>query len=133
MKFAEGFLFEYPGLPSVSVCYIKTNDYFFSGHVGLPIILAMESRKLGFKFMPYICWIIALIEFIILTLVRTHYIIDLITGIIVAHYIFIIIDEYILEENKINFVNSISSVRKWFNKDSSNDINVVRPLEIIIK
>ena len=45
--------------------------------------------------MFYLSCITVVIEFIILTLARTHYIIDLITGMIFAHYVYILVDEYI--------------------------------------
>ena len=45
MRYPDGFLWSYPGLPSLAVSYFKTNDFFFSGHVGMPIIVACELFK----------------------------------------------------------------------------------------
>jgi len=34
MKFPEGYIWEYPGFPSLTVPYGRTNDFFYSGHIG---------------------------------------------------------------------------------------------------
>jgi hypothetical protein len=95
MKFADNFLWKNPGIPSISVSYFPTNDYFFSGHVGLPALIALECRKLGFRKIMYLAIFTIFVEAFTLHVARAHYCIDLITGVIVAHYIFIITDKYI--------------------------------------
>ncbi len=95
MKFTEGFLWDYPGIPSVAVSYLKTNDYFFSGHIGMPLIMGLEARKHKLNYIFYFALAAILVEGSILILVRVHYIIDLITGLICAHYIYNLMDEYI--------------------------------------
>lgn len=34
MRYPEGYLWDYPGFPSLVVPYGKTNDFFYSGHIG---------------------------------------------------------------------------------------------------
>jgi hypothetical protein len=128
MKYPQGFIWEYPGLPSLAVSYLKTNDFFYSGHCGLPIIAACEffaHRKylLGF-FSIFGC----VVEFIVMTIMRGHYIIDLIFGIITAHYFFIIVDRFIYiidnsyftlkEREKISKKNSIQNLKKSLEEKS---------------
>jgi hypothetical protein len=95
MKFADNMLWRYPGFPSIGVSYLMTNDYFFSGHVGLPVIIALESKKLGYNKMVYLAIFTIFVEAITLHISRMHYCIDLITGVIAAHYIYIFGDKYI--------------------------------------
>ena len=44
MKFPEDWFWDDPGVPSIVVGYLRTNDFFFSGHVGMPIINAFEFK-----------------------------------------------------------------------------------------
>lgn len=95
MRYPDGFLWSYPGIPSLAVSYLKTNDFFYSGHVGLPIIVACEFFKHQKKYLAFYAIFGCIVEFIVMIIMRGHYIIDLIFGIITAHYIFIMVDKYI--------------------------------------
>ena len=95
MKYADNIIWKYPGIPSISVTYLITNDYFFSGHVGLPTLAALECRKLGYRKIMYLAIFTIFVEAFTLHVSRLHYCIDLITGVIVAHYIYIFTDKYI--------------------------------------
>jgi hypothetical protein len=102
MRYPDGFLWSYPGIPSLAVSYLKTNDFFYSGHVGLPIIVACEFFKLKKTFFGFYAIFGCIVEFIVMIIMRGHYIIDLIFGIITAHYIFMMVDKYIyLLDNSI--------------------------------
>lgn len=58
MPYAPGFFWPYPDFPSLVVAYGRTNDYFYSGHVGFAVTLALEYRDLGYRkwsISSYIC------------------------------------------------------------------------------
>ncbi len=95
MKYPEGYLWEYPGFPSLTISYLKTNDFFFSGHVGFPIIIAMECHNLGKSFMVIFCFLTCGIEAFTMIVTRGHYCIDLITGMIFSHYVYILVEKHI--------------------------------------
>lgn len=116
LKFPEGFIWDYPGLPSLAVSYLKTNDFFFSGHVGLPILAACELFKNKKNSLGYFALFGCIVEFIVMTIMRGHYIIDLIFGIITAHYVFIIVDKYIhlLDNSILSFKEPTHLGRKSF-------------------
>jgi hypothetical protein len=95
MKYPDGYMWNYPGLPSLTVSYLKTSDFFYSGHTGLPIILACEFLKYKKVNWAYFSLFGCLFEFLIMILMRGHYIIDLVFGIITAHYFYIIVDRYV--------------------------------------
>ena len=40
----SGFLWSDPGIPSITVPYHDTNDFFFSGHVGASVIYLLEFK-----------------------------------------------------------------------------------------
>lgn len=95
MKYPEGYLWENPGFPSLTISYLKTNDFFFSGHVGFPIIIAMECQNLGKTLMSIFCFITCAVEAFTMIVTRGHYSIDLLTGLIVSHYVYIIVEKHI--------------------------------------
>ena len=42
MKKPAGYIWEYPGFPSLVVPYGPTNDFFYSGHMGGSVISTLE-------------------------------------------------------------------------------------------
>ena len=93
MKMPQGFYWEYPGFYSLTVPYGWTNDFFFSGHIGAcalcmlefwPSKWRMESRS------KCIMWGISLLslfaQIFVMLVTRGHYTIDLIAGLVFAHY-----------------------------------------------
>jgi hypothetical protein len=93
--YPDGFLWEYPGFPSIAVCYKKTNDFFFSGHAGLPILTMLEWRNEGKTWMMVFSIFTVVIESSMMIFARAHYIIDLLSGMIFAHYIFRTVSDYV--------------------------------------
>ena len=94
MKYPNGYLWAYPGFPSLVVPYLKTNDFFFSGHVGLPIIAGLEFKEQKLLGMFYFCLFSSFFELVTMIILRGHYTIDLIAGLIFAHYSHLIADKY---------------------------------------
>lgn len=86
MARSEGYLFSDPGIPSFTVPYHDTDDFFFSGHVGTCIIWMLENFSQGKRGMGFLCFFIMIFQWIYLTAIRGHFIIDLITGLMVAHF-----------------------------------------------
>jgi len=103
MSFPDGYIWDYPGFPSVMVSYLKTNDFFYSGHVGLPILMMCEFQILKRYYMFGFCILTFFIESFTMLATRGHYTIDLITGAIFAHYIFQNIEKNIHYFDRITF------------------------------
>ena len=82
----EGFNWTNPGVPSFTVPYHDTNDFYFSGHIGATTIYAVEYYAHDFMCPFWLCIVIGMFEWVFLTVSRTHYVIDLITGLCVAHW-----------------------------------------------
>ena len=82
----KGFAWYDPGMPALSVPYHDTNDFYYSGHVGTCIIYIFEFFLNGPICMGYTVTFIMINQWILLWLLRTHYIIDLVTGALIAHW-----------------------------------------------
>jgi len=92
MKFPDDYVWGHPGLFSLSVAYAPANDFFFSGHCGMCTICLIHFRRTGRKLMQKISLFAIVYQFFTLLVTRAHYFIDLVVGIIIAHYIYLIFD-----------------------------------------
>lgn len=81
---SEGILYSYPGLPSVTISYFDTNDFYFSGHVGSCTIYTMELIALGWSKMGNVGMTIIINQWLFLTFTRSHYVIDMVSAVIVG-------------------------------------------------
>ena len=90
MRFPEGHVFVSPGFPSLTITYAKTSDFFFSGHVGFATFSALENRY--YENYPLMCLSIVtvIVESFTMIVTRGHYSIDIISGIVFSHYIWIV-------------------------------------------
>jgi len=94
MRFPEGYLWDYPGFYSLSVPYARTNDFFYSGHVGCAMLCSLEWKANGYKKMFYYSLLTMICQTILMIVVRGHYSIDLFVGLIIAHYYWILSEKY---------------------------------------
>ena len=120
MKFPDGYLWEYPGFPSMFISYLKTNDFFFSGHVGLAVLQMCEFDKLKKYNWVLISFFILLLEFFTMIVLRGHYTVDIFAGIIIAHYSFIIADRYIYIVDDYMEINKLEIDEKEVNEKKNN-------------
>jgi hypothetical protein len=93
-KIPDGYLWDYPGFPSITITYFRSNDFFFSLPVGFLVICALECWKVRNYYLFSFAIVSTLLEIITRISLRGNYIIDLLSAITIAHYIFIIADEY---------------------------------------
>eukprot|EP00742_Colponemidia_sp_Colp-10_P002050 GILJ01002190.1.p1 GENE.GILJ01002190.1~~GILJ01002190.1.p1 ORF type:complete len:340 (-),score=34.15 GILJ01002190.1:193-1212(-) len=89
MKFPKGYSWGYPGFPSLAVPYAATSDFFYSGHVGFAVICSLELRAQGFTSAYIFGMLVVVLEAFTMIVLRGHYTIDLIAGLIFGHYFFI--------------------------------------------
>jgi hypothetical protein len=99
-------LWTYPGFPSLVNSYSKTTSYYYYGAVGFSIICALEFYKYKFKVMMWFALFSVLLQASVLVGVRGHYLIDVITGVIIAHYCFMI-SELIIDEVEVKMYENI--------------------------
>ena len=124
-KFPEMFLFLDPGFFSFAVAYQETPDFFYSGHVGVSFIISYYLRKFGFLRFHYFGCFVTCTQFFTMITLRGHYSIDLVFGLLFAHY-FIIISGFL----SIYF-------DKYFNifgyKDNKDEQNSNKKIEMKLK
>ena len=82
-----GFLWSYPGIISLTVPYFDTNDFYFSGHVGSTTIYASEYLAMKYHKMAGLLIFIVADVWVSLTFLRTHYIIDFLSGYVYARIV----------------------------------------------
>jgi hypothetical protein len=93
MPFPSNYNFSYPGFPSISVPYGITNDFFWSGHVAIPLICGLEvyyndyNKRRNLYFLLF-CIFTSLFETLMMLSLSGHYTVDLIFGVIFSIYIF---------------------------------------------
>jgi hypothetical protein len=107
IKFPDGYIYSNPGFPSLTVSYFYTNDFFYSGHIGLPILLFLENKSKGRgNIICGFCILVFIIEFYSMLITHGHYSIDLIAAILIAYYSY-----KLCERKNINF-NKIFALRR---------------------
>jgi len=102
MRFPTNYIWGSPGFFSITVPYAPANDFFFSGHLGLCTICFIYFKRKNITAMKYFSLITIFLEFFVLLVTRAHYFIDLVIGIVVAHYFYLIgdwIQEYFDKKN----------------------------------
>lgn len=83
----EGWLWLENGWPSIMIAYHDCNDFYYSGHVGISTTLIYQIWGLGRKKQAVFFIFVMLNEWFMLTFLRTHYIIDLVAGLIAPLYL----------------------------------------------
>lgn len=87
MGFPEGHIFDDPGFPSLTVTYLKSSDFFFSGHVGFALFGVLDSRLNGNRFMTTLSCVSVIVECVTMLVTRGHFVIDIIAGLVFSHYV----------------------------------------------
>ena len=49
MRYPDGYLWDFPGFYSITVPYGRTNDFYYSGHVGCCVIQYCEFKAHGWN------------------------------------------------------------------------------------
>lgn len=92
--FPHGFWWYNPGFPSLVVPYGRGSDFFFSGHIGFVTICTTQWIRNKKPWMIAFCVIGGIYTAFILLSYQVHYSIDIFTGIIFAHWSYIMIESY---------------------------------------
>ena len=75
-----------PGITAFTVPYDDTDDYYYSGHLGSLVVWGCEYYNQGYRCMTIYCALLVVLMWGFLTLMRVHYFIDLISGVMIAHW-----------------------------------------------
>jgi hypothetical protein len=94
MRYPDGYLWDFPGFYSITVPYGKTNDFFFSGHIGCCLINYCEYKAQGWNKMARFSFLTMILQFSLMIFLRGHYVVDLISGIVFGHYFWLLGEKY---------------------------------------
>ena len=94
MRYPEGYLWDFPGFYSITVPYGKTNDFYYSGHVGCCLICFLEYKANGWNKFAYFSLFTLIFQGTLMICLRGHYSIDIFGGLVFAHYIWMIAERY---------------------------------------
>lgn len=94
-RFPENGVWDHPGIPSLSVPYGLTNDFYYSGHCGFMVMMSMEHFKMGNKKLPIFLLISVFYVAFVLIASRIHYTIDIPIGMLAGYYSHYITNYYI--------------------------------------
>jgi hypothetical protein len=94
VQYPDGYNWGYPGVMSIFVPYGETADFFYSGHVGCCMLMFLEFNKIQWHYWSYFALTTMLMQFILMVSLRSHYTVDMVSGLIFAHYFFKIADEH---------------------------------------
>lgn len=90
-----GYDWGFPGYMSIFVGYGTTTDFFYSGHVGCCVVHALEFNTVGWNIMSYFAIFAMFTQAFTMVVLRSHYTVDMIAGVIFAHYAFILVERHI--------------------------------------
>lgn len=79
-----GVIWRHPGFPSLLVTYGVSNDLFFSGHTALAVLGAIEAFHLAPPWLGWLAIAVAMLEALVVIVLRAHYTLDVITGALAA-------------------------------------------------
>ena len=120
VKNNEDMIWEYTGVPSLTASFSKGDNFFFSGIVGLYLILTLELYEFNYKFMSVLSSI-GLVAYIILCFtLKCDYFFSIFCGFVSAHYFHIVSKKY---HHWMNYVYDFNhSVHKRGNREKNNSI-----------
>ena len=112
LGFPEGFIWGFPGMYSFVITYVKSSDFFYSGHVGFMLLCAISSYGKDLKLLMWYCLFCSFFEGCVMLLVRCHYGIDVVGGLVFAHYL------WMISEAPTRFFDKYIGYQPWiFTKD----------------
>jgi len=94
IKLDEDIIWGYAGIPSLSISYHKNKTFFFSGTLGLFLIIAVELKSFHFTKLSRFSYINMVLYILLLLSLRAEYSIGIFCSLITAHYSHLLSDKY---------------------------------------
>ena len=104
----RGTIWPFPGIPSITVPYGITADYYFSGHCGFLTLMAFENYRQGRTILAAIIAVCAWYVGFVLVVARVHYSIDIPVGMMTGAWAHYIVHTYIRQIQRV--------LRRGFNR-----------------
>jgi hypothetical protein len=115
-SFPKDYIWGHPGIFSLTISYARTSDFFYSGHVGSSVLCFFEFSRYEFfekrfSYLKYFSLNCAITQSLVQIIFRGHYLIDVISGFVFAHYFYILVGDR---------VDNVEDDRKILLKDWRN-------------
>jgi hypothetical protein len=90
VQYPDGYNWAYPGVMSIFVPYGETADFFYSGHVGVCLLMYLSFADAQWYYWSYFALLTLFMQFFMMIALRSHYTVDMVAGIIFAHYFYLL-------------------------------------------
>lgn len=90
LGFPQGFVWGYPGIYSLLITYVRSSDFFYSGHVGMMLFTYFYFHNSNYHWLKYYSLFCLAFEACVMVTVRCHYSIDIIGALLFCHYFWIL-------------------------------------------
>jgi hypothetical protein len=117
LELPHGYLWSYPGFPSITISYMNTNSFFFNGPLCLLTVLAKELYYSKEELIMLLTVFDMLLLGSLLIFLRANYIIDIIFAIIFGDFVYELFKRVVYKE-KIFILN-----------DNDNNSDVIDDIE----
>ena len=94
MRYPDGYLWDFPGIYSLTVPYGTTNDFFYSGHIGCCMLCYCEFKACKWDKFAWFSLFTLVFQGALMICLRGHYVIDLVSGVVFAHYFWLLAERY---------------------------------------
>ena len=108
LELPQGYLWSYPGFPSITISYMNTNSFFFNGPLCLLTVLAKELYYSKEELIMLLTVFDMLLLGSLLIFLRANYIIDIIFAIIFGDFVYELFKRFVYKE-KIFILNDNNS------------------------
>ena len=90
MAYPYGYIWEFPGIYSLSVTYGVYNSFYFSQYLGLGVINFCEFRDMRYHKLSHAMVLTLICMGMMVIFCRAHYSIDIFGGLVFGHYFWIL-------------------------------------------
>jgi hypothetical protein len=95
MQTPHDFLWDYPGFPSFTYNYShRSDEAFIAASIGVIFICFLEFRILKYYKLSYYSLVLMFMEIFLVISLRRNLSIDILSGLIYAHYFWILSEKY---------------------------------------
>ena len=90
IRYPEGFLWEYPGFYSLTVPYGMSNNFHFTVHVALLLVIFQEFRSMKYFKTQLLTFVVLVTQSFLILCCRGAYSIDLFAALIFGHFFWVL-------------------------------------------
>jgi len=104
MSYPDGYIWEFPGIYSLSIKYGNQNDFYFCAYMALVIIHVFEFHANHYFKLAFFSLFVMISLFVMLIFTRGHYFIDIFCALFFGHYFWVMGERasYLIDSKILN-------------------------------